>query len=133
MINNIEENFHFDQILAHAMDERGMNAVQLASLTGLSSGAISRYLAGDRQPTVYSIQQIAKALGVSADYLVGIDPVLAPPKKSGDPEEIILLNAFSKVSDDDRAVLWALLRKYMTPHDRALLEALNQDNGSGAV
>ena len=88
MINNIEENFHFDQILAHAMDERGMNAVQLASLTGLSSGAISRYLAGDRQPTVYSIQQIAKALGVSADYLVGIDPVLprrrnpATPRKS---------------------------------------------------
>lgn len=44
----------------------------LAEVTGIDQGSISRYLSGTRSPNAERIKRIAETLDVSADDLLGI-------------------------------------------------------------
>lgn len=52
-------------------------ATALAKDTGLSQSAISDYLNKDRAPDCATIYALARHFSVSADYLLGIDPIPA--------------------------------------------------------
>lgn len=49
-----------------------MNNKDLARLTGISANAIGTYVNGRNDPSLYNATRIAKALGVSLDYLAGL-------------------------------------------------------------
>ena len=66
----------FPSRLRSAMDMNGLNGERLGELAGISAAAVSRYLAGIRQPTVENVVKLSKALGVSCDYLLGQTAVL---------------------------------------------------------
>ena len=54
--------------------KRGQTQKQLGDLCGMADSAIRRYESGRGNPTEKTLQRIAAALGVSADYLLsGID------------------------------------------------------------
>ena len=61
---------NFASNLSEVMYIRGVSQNELARMTGLSQGTISRYLAGELSPKVYHVINIAKALGVFVEELL---------------------------------------------------------------
>jgi transcriptional regulator with XRE-family HTH domain len=58
--------------LAEAMQRRGLTPGMLAIKTGISDRMVRNYLKGVHHPGGYSLQKLAKGLGVSVDWLLGI-------------------------------------------------------------
>lgn len=55
--------------LEMALDERGLSARQAAARLGVSQAAVSRWLAGERQPDAAGLQALM-GLGISANWLL---------------------------------------------------------------
>lgn len=69
---------------------RGMSQADLCRISGLSSGALSNYMNGNRVPSVTNAITIANALGVTLDELVGREPTrYAPPPLTKDEEALL--------------------------------------------
>ena len=58
--------------LAEAMQRRGLTPGMLAIKTGISDRMVRNYLKGVHHPGGCSLQKLAKGLGVSVDWLLGI-------------------------------------------------------------
>jgi transcriptional regulator with XRE-family HTH domain len=97
----------FSERLSLCMKQNGLNGAELSSISGVTTATISRYLNGLRVPTVDNIIQLADALNVSVDYLLGLHDV---------PDDKILISAYSVASCDDKRVLWTLLERYGGKH-----------------
>lgn len=67
-----ELNCTFAARLKAAMELRGKSQANLAKQANLSAQTISYYINGERLPNTDVLKKIAKALEVSADYLLGI-------------------------------------------------------------
>lgn len=65
----------FGNRLGEIMQEKGVSRMELKESTGLSLQSISNYLKDKRKPDCEMIAEIAKALNVSADYLLGLSEV----------------------------------------------------------
>lgn len=61
----------FGQRLRAIRKEKGLSQDDFAALLGTSKQVLSRYEIGQRVPKITQVQQYAKALNVSADYLMG--------------------------------------------------------------
>jgi len=61
--------------LKKTMKERGYNQKELAERTGLTEAAVSKYLSGYRMPHLEILVLLAKSLGVTTDYLLGVESV----------------------------------------------------------
>ena len=59
--------------IKQAMNETGKKQTDLVEATGLSKGAVSRYVSGDREPRSDAIHKLAVALDVSEMWLWGYD------------------------------------------------------------
>lgn len=68
--------------LSDAMEAHGYSVRSLASVTGLSERAIWKMLTGESLPGSTSIVRLSLALGVSADWLLGLED--APPGAEDD-------------------------------------------------
>ena len=111
---------------------RGVTQRWLAIKANTTEATISRYIKEVNNPAVLEIlSNIARALNVSSDYLIGITN-LPNGKASVSPEEKILLSCFDRASEDDRRVLWALLDKYLAVSEKDYLLQLNQTHGESA-
>ena len=53
------------------LETREMTRKELCKKTGLTEAAISRYITGKREPKSITLSEIAKALDVTVDELVG--------------------------------------------------------------
>lgn len=63
----------FSSRLKKALEMKGMNQSELARRTGLTVVTISRYINLYREPTANALRKMCEVLGVSSDYLLGID------------------------------------------------------------
>lgn len=61
----------FGQRLRAIRKEKGLTQEEFAALLGTSKQALSRYEIGQRVPKITQVQKYAKALNVSAGYLMG--------------------------------------------------------------
>lgn len=66
--------------LREAMDIRNKKQVDLERETGINRSAISRYLSGEYEPKNKPIYELAKALEVSEQWLMGYDVPMERPK-----------------------------------------------------
>ena len=98
----------FSERLSFCMKQSNVNGAELSALSGVTTATISRYLNGLRTPTVKNIILLAKALGVSVDYLLGLHDV---------PDDKILTAAYSTASSADKHVIWTLLERYGGKHE----------------
>ena len=57
------------------MKERGWNQKMLAEKSGITEASLSRYLAGERNPRMDIIVNLAKAFNIRTDYLLEDDSV----------------------------------------------------------
>lgn len=65
----------FGKRLGEILREKGVSRVALKDSTGLSLQSISNYLNDKRKPDCEMVAEIATALNVSADYLLGLSEV----------------------------------------------------------
>lgn len=65
----------FGHRLEKLMREKGITRKALKDDAGISLQSISNYLKGKRKPDCEMVAEISRALGVSADYLLGLSEV----------------------------------------------------------
>src|SRR3954471_13197864 len=70
--------------LLSQMVRRGLNGQKLAKISKVSDSEISRILAGKSRPGLENAFRLAKAVGVSLDYLAD-DTLDTDPTQSSDP------------------------------------------------
>ena len=118
----------FGNRLKKIIDTRGVTQRWLAEKSGTTEASISRYTSSNKEPPfVKTLKDMAISLGVSADYLVGVTNVETPNPNF--PEDILLLvQAYTRASDADKAVLWALFDKYLSPLDKDVLNEVLSNN-----
>src|SRR5438309_1076197 len=73
----VDEKLHKHMLL------KGLNGQKLAKLSQVSDSEISRILAGKSLPGLENAYKLAKAVGISLDYLAD-DTLDADPSRSGD-------------------------------------------------
>lgn len=75
--------------LVAAREARGLNQSELARKAGLQPAAIGHFEHGRRNPSFANIRALARALGVSADYLLGTSPDMAGATTAFRNEELL--------------------------------------------
>lgn len=65
--------FTFAKRLEQVMIERNLYPKDLERITGIRKRRIYEYIQGQHQPNAFAIMRIAKGLGISADWLLGIE------------------------------------------------------------
>ena len=63
----------FSKRLKGQLDKKGMTQRELAEKIGATEVSVSRYVSGQRIPKATVLLKIAMALGVSTDYLLGVE------------------------------------------------------------
>jgi len=63
----------FVEILKEIMIENDLNQTKLAKLIGVKQSQVSEWLKGKSKPGYDSIKAICVGLGVSANYLLGLE------------------------------------------------------------
>lgn len=107
----------FSTKLASLLEDKGISQKWLADAINSTEATVSRYVTGVHRPNAELIVSIAQALGVSTDYLLGLTPVHATHLDLS-VDERILVACFRRANDDDRDVMWALLKKYMSINEK---------------
>lgn len=112
----------FSTRLQEAIKMRGVTQRWVADKANTTEATISRYAKAVHDPAVIEILAgISTALNVSSDYLIGNTNV-PEARKSLPFDQKLLLECYSKISESDSTVLWALLDKYMTTQEREQLK-----------
>ena len=81
MVKNGIMSMDFGNRLKHIREEKGLKCEDIASKIGTSAAIIGRYERGGRTPSIDIAKNVAEALEVSLDYLVGDTSVLLKDKK----------------------------------------------------
>jgi transcriptional regulator with XRE-family HTH domain len=63
--------------LREARESRAWNQAELAQRAEMQPSAIAHFEAGRRKPSFDNVRRLAKALDVSADYLMGVKATVA--------------------------------------------------------
>ncbi len=87
----------------------GKTLYALSDAININPPTLSRYLSGSRTPDIPYIVKISKYFGVSVDWLLGVDEM-----SNGDTQADLkeIANLYAAASEDDRAVVRAVLKKY---------------------
>ena len=117
---------NFGENLEKALQLRGVKQAWLADKANQKEATISRYVNGvNKSPKIEILVEIAKALNVSTDFLLGLsDSPVA--KYDITQEEALLLSAFRRASERDNAIVWQVLESYLTAGEKGYLPALEQ-------
>ena len=110
----------FARRLKSILKSQGITQRDLSHRMNTTETTISRYVSGDRAPDIEAVVKLAQVLHVSTDTLIGAE-LSAAERPTADAD--ILLNCYSRMTADDKRVLWALLDRYLSPKQRALLDA----------
>ncbi len=114
--------YEFSERLRKLMDMKGLNGADLARIANTTEASISRYTRGIvALPTTDILIELCRALGVSADYLLGIvDSYIE--KDSLSQKQTLVMECLERASTDDIEVIWLILSKYMTASEKKLLD-----------
>jgi len=72
----------FVERLQTLRNQKGFSIRKLGEASNIAYSQISLYLKGERLPNVVSLAHLAKALGVSTDYLVGVSDTIDKTESS---------------------------------------------------
>lgn len=85
------------------MDERHLTQKELANLSGITEASMSKYLSGERTPRVDVIVNLANALHVTTDELIGHD--IEDDKMDLIRLKTVLARGMESISDKDKKEL----------------------------
>ena len=120
---------NFSDNLKKAMAHRKVTQAWLADKANQKEATISRYVNGvNKSPQIDILVEIAKALNVSTDYLLGLSNVPVTEENLTN-EELLLLSTFKRASQRDVGIIWQILEGYMTDDEKGDLGASEQSAG----
>lgn len=67
----------FGARLREARERQGLSQAELADRSGMQPSAIAHFEANRRKPSFENVRRLAKALSVTADYLLGVQAAVA--------------------------------------------------------
>jgi transcriptional regulator with XRE-family HTH domain len=103
---------NFPQHLAALRKERGLTQQALADMVGMHLSQIRRYEAGQSQPTLDAIRNLARALRVSADML------LFEKDERGPDEELKLqFEAVARLDPEEKKVIRSVIESIILRHE----------------
>lgn len=108
--------------LREAMNLRNKKQVDLERETGINRSAISRYLSGKYEPKSKPIYELAKALDVSEQWLLGYDVPMERPKAQKNNDVIAGIVVQLRCDDEFLAIVSKISK--MDPEKRRSLNAL---------
>ena len=85
------------------MEERGLTQKELANLSGITEASMSKYLSGERTPRIDVIVNLANALHVTTDELIGND--IEDNKMDLIRLKTVLARGMETMSDEDKKEL----------------------------
>lgn len=88
----------FDAKLRKLLDAQGLSQSELAAAIGLQPSRVSRWARGEGEPTRVQLVRLARALGVTADFLA--DDAQDEPDPGPSPAEARVLEAARVVGYD---------------------------------
>ncbi|MBE6893761.1 MAG: helix-turn-helix transcriptional regulator [Ruminococcaceae bacterium] len=116
----------FGRKVKKIMKQRGITQSWLAQKIGATEATLSRYVNNSRKPQADIAAEIAEALDVSLDYLMGISCFPAPIKTLS-TEESLMLSAFGRASSRDRKIIFGVLEDHMTAEELENYKNLKKD------
>ena len=91
--------------IAESLQAKGLTQRSLAQHIGVTEAVMSRYISGEREPKPDTLANIATALGVTSDYLLGIEyDEFSQPKI----RRLIARNASSMTEQEKKELIEAL-------------------------
>ncbi|MBS4989859.1 helix-turn-helix domain-containing protein [Anaerotruncus colihominis] len=115
----------FAERLTELSSERGGKAA-LSRFTGASSGSVSEWCSGDKEPSLRHVIKIAEFYGMSLDELLA--PTLAKESIKKEPAFVLsedereLLDCFKKMSSEQRAAMLTTARAFVPSAQEASTE-----------
>jgi transcriptional regulator with XRE-family HTH domain len=103
---------NFAQRLVALRKQRNLTQAALAERVGIHVSNIRRYEAGNSQPTLDVLRNLALALSTSADSLLFDDDERGP-----DDDLRLAFEATRALDDDEKETLKALLEGFLLRHD----------------
>lgn len=111
---------NFASRLRDVVEERGVTQAWLAEQANTTEATISRYMNGIHKPRIELVAAIAKALNVSADYLMGAS--LSPaPDAEPEREILILCDAYRRADDARKDIIWSALDPFLTAEEKTFM------------
>ena len=86
--------------ITQALKANEISQTALASMLGIPVSTLSGYITGRYAPDCVKLKEIACVLGVTADYLLGIDSEITLSK-----DEALLVEGFRKLSRTKKKVV----------------------------
>lgn len=117
----------FADRLNDILEKRGISQNWLAEKSNTTPATVNRYLKRVHGPTLEIAANIAKALNVSLDYLVGNTNTMAIADEA-DRENATLINCYFRAPQNIRDIIWVALNDYTTSAEKAFVASL-KDNG----
>ena len=95
----------FSSRLKFAMNKKGIKPIDLARMTNLNKGIISKYMNNKYKPKQDRLHQIAIALGVNEGWLLGYDM----PMTYEEDLDKILMKKMKELSEDRKQAVITLI------------------------
>ena len=98
--------------LRNARKSCGYTQKQVAEGIGVTESTYCGYETGKREPDALKISHLAQFLGVSGDYLLGLDDEKRPAADSGGPNDghKLLIDLFDRLDESQQAGIIAQLQ-----------------------
>ena len=96
----------FSDRIIEIRKKRGMTQQELGKAIGVDKRVVSKYEKGQTVPSVMMASDIAKALDISLDYLIGSDKALF----IDDKEIVELLKNYDNLKDDVKETVKNMLK-----------------------
>ena len=91
----------FCENLRRLMKRKDYDVTKLAKLSGVSHSLISKYLRGDKEPTIEFLISLSLGLGCTIDELVGVETITVFERR--------ILEAYRELPDGERKRIVELL------------------------
>ena len=99
----------FRKNVSDLLQSKGILGKELASEIGITPATLSRYLKNKRDPDLEYVYRIAKYMGVTIDWLLGVSE---EKTETLSPDIKHFSELYAHASEEDQAVVQTVLRKY---------------------
>lgn len=98
----------FNNRVKTLMVKKGLSQKELSKLSEVSEPSLCRYLRGDIEPRLDVVQNVARALGVSGTYLLGLSDEYIPEDAKAEIKRIVARNR-NILTKQDKSDIIAIL------------------------
>lgn len=99
---------NFNIRVKELMRKKHLSQKELSHMSGVSEPSLCRYIRGDIEPRIDVVQNIARVLGVSETYLLGISNQYVPEDAKTEIKRIVARNR-NILTKQDKSEIIAIL------------------------